>query len=287
MKDTKISIILLALIAECCIIYASVLVKITAMSAINLGFYRVTLALPIFFVIAYYRSNIFLFSLRDVSFMLLAGIFFALDLLFFNLALRNTSVANVNLIAALVCFILVPIGEIFFHEKMKKSFLLGGIIAVCGVVILIKGRGIDSNASIYGDFLALLSVLCYGLFLALIYKLRRKYGTMEIMFFACFGSSITLFVLALCIEGFQIPQNCDEWWLVILIAFFGQVVGQGFFNYIMGKANTQTSSLLLLFSPAIAALMGFLLLGEKLGFFEIIGIIIIMIGVYFAKRQAY
>ena len=277
MKDTKISIILLALIAECCIIYASVLVKITAMSAINLGFYRVTLALPIFFVIAYYRSNIFLFSLRDVSFMLLAGIFFALDLLFFNLALRNTSVANVNLIAALVCFILVPIGVIFFHEKMKKSFLLGGI----------KGRGIDSNASIYGDFLALLSVLCYGLFLALIYKLRRKYGTMEIMFFACFGSSITLFVLALCIEGFQIPQNCYEWWLVILIAFFGQVVGQGFFNYIMGKANTQTSSLLLLFSPAIAALMGFLLLGEKLGFFEIIGIIIIMIGVYFAKRQAY
>lgn len=61
----------------------------------------------------------------------------------------------------------------------------------------------------------------------------------------------------------------------------------GFFNYILGKVNTQTSSLLLLFSPIIAALMGFFILGEKLGIFEILGILVIIFGVFVAKRENY
>lgn len=286
--NTKFFYIACAIIAECFIIYASVLVKMTAMSPINLGFYRITLALPVFFLLlGFYRRSIFSFCLRDMLLMCIAGIFFAFDLVFFNLALRHTSVANVNLMSSLVCFILLPIGFFFFHEKIKKSFLLGAIITISGVIILIKGKGSESVATIYGDFLAFLSVLCYGIFLSLVYGLRRKYGALEIMFFASLGSSITLFCLAAFLEGFEVPQNTKEWIIIAMIAFFGQIVGQGIFSFIVGKINTQTSSLLLLFSPVIAAIMGFLFLHEKLGLFEILGICIILLGVYFAKRETH
>ncbi len=287
MKANNYSLIMLAIVAECFIIYASVLVKLTNMSPINLGFYRIALALPIFFIMVNLKKNVFKIPLKDILIMNLAGVFFACDLLFFNLALRNTSVANVNLFASLACFILVPIGVLFFGERMKKSFILGGIIAIFGVVILIKGKGDDSVATLYGDFLAFLSVLCYSIFLSIVYALRRKYGTLEVMLFACIGSAIVLFCLSLIIEGFEVPQSTREWGIIILIALCGQVVGQGFFNYIMGKVNTQTSSLLLLFAPAIAAIMGFLILNEKIGIFEICGILIIVVGVYLAKRESY
>ena len=52
--------ILLALLAESFIIYASVLVKLTDMSPINLGFYRIALALPIFWLMANTRRNVFI-----------------------------------------------------------------------------------------------------------------------------------------------------------------------------------------------------------------------------------
>lgn len=286
MNKNSLGFISLAIFAECFIIYASVLVKIAELSPINLGFYRVALSLPFFWLMANIRRNIFKIPPKDIGLMLVAGVFFGFDLLFFNLALRYTSVANVNLFASLACFILIPIGIVFFKEKIKKSFLVGAVIAIMGVFILIKGKGDLSVATPFGDFLAFLSVLCYSGFLAVIYTLRRKYGTLEIMFFACLGSSVVLFALASGVEGFEVPQDLKTWIIVAGIAFCGQLVGQGFFNYIMGKLNVQTSSLLLLFSPAIAALMGFLILKEALGVFEILGIAIIIFGVYVAKKDS-
>nr|WP_317405200.1 DMT family transporter [uncultured Helicobacter sp.] len=279
--------IILAVLAESFIIYASVLVKLTDMSPINLGFYRIALALPIFWLMANTRRNVFKIPLKDIAFMMLAGIFFAFDLLFFNLALRHTSVANVNLFASLACFILMPIGIFFFKERFKKNLLIGAIVALVGIFILVGGKGELSVATPFGDFMAFLSVLCYSCFLAVIYSLRKRYGTLEIMFFACIGSSLMLLALALIFEGFEVPKDMRDFGIIALIALCGQVIGQGFFNYILGKVNTQTSSLLLLFSPIIAALMGFFILGEKLGMFEILGIFVIIFGVFVAKRENY
>lgn len=287
-KNTA-TFIALALFAECFIIYASVLVKLTDMPPINLGFYRIMFALPIFWLMAQTKSksNPFSLPLKDMALMLLAGVFFAFDLLFFNIALRHTSVANVNLFASLACFILMPIGILFFKEKFKKSLLFGGIVAFCGVCLLVGGKGELSVASGYGDFMAFLSVLCYSGFLAVIYSLRRKYGTLQIMFFACIGSSFMLFILMCVFEGFVLPKGAKDWGIIVLIALCGQVIGQGFFSFILGKLDSQMASLLLLFSPIIAALMGFFLLGEHLGIFEILGIGIIIFGVYLAKREHY
>lgn len=287
MQNSNYKFIILALLAESFIIYASVLVKLTDMSPINLGFYRIALALPVFWIMANMRRNIFKIPLKDIYLMMIAGIFFAFDLIFFNLALRNTSVANVNLFASLSCFIIIPIGVFFFKESFKKSLILGGIVALFGIIMLVGGKGSLSVATPFGDFMAFLSVLCYSCFLGVVYSLRRKYGTLEIMFFACIGSCIVLLSLALMFEGFESPKDMKDFLIVALIALCGQVLGQGSLNYILGKVNTQTASLLLLFAPIISALMGFFILGEKLGIFEICGICIILFGVYLAKRGSY
>lgn len=287
MQNSSYKFIILALLAESFIIYASVLVKLTNMSPINLGFYRIALALPIFWVMANTRKNIFKIPLKDIALMKVAGIFFAFDLLFFNLALRHTSVANVNLFASLVCFILMPIGIFFFKESFKKSLIVGVIVSLLGVIMLVGGKGSLSVATPFGDFMAFLSVLCYSCFLGVVYSLRRRYGTFETMFFACISSCAVLLIIALIFEGFQTPKNTKDFCIIALIALCGQVLGQGCFNYILGKVNTQTSSLLLLFAPIIAALMGFFILGEKLGILEICGICIILFGVYLAKRGNY
>lgn len=293
----------IALMAESSVIYASVLVKLTDIPPINLGFYRIVLSLPIFYLLltmsgaslaqrfsedsANKRKHLFDVPLRDMGFMMLAGVFFAFDLAFFNLALRHTSVANVNLFSSLACFILMPIGVLFFKEKFKLSFAFGGGIALIGIVMLVGGKGEFSVATGLGDFMAFLSLLGYSLFLAVVYAMRKRYGTLEIMFFACIGSSVVLLALALVFEGFVLPKDMHDIGIVLLITLCGQVIGQGLFSYILGKFNAQTSSFLLLFAPIIAALMGFFILDEKLGIFEIIGIFVILFGVYIAKRESY
>ena len=277
--------IFFAIIAEIFIIYASVLVKITSVSPIMTGFYRTCLSLPIFFLFALKNKELFKLSPKDLSLMILSGLFFGSDLVFFNHAIHHTSVANVNLIGSLVCFILVPIGIIFFHEKIKKQFIIGGIIALFGVFVLIKGEDQSSIAHPFGDFLAFLSMCSYAIFLSLVYKMRRKYHTMVFMFYSGIGASLLLLIVGSSLEGFSLPQDTKNWFFILLIALFGQILGQGFFGFIMGKISTQTSSLLLLLSPITAAIMGFFILGEKIGLFEILGIGIILFGVYLAKSK--
>lgn len=275
--------IFLAVLAEAFIIYASVLVKVVDMSPIIVGFYRIALAMPVFFLLA--KAQISKVSKKDMLLMLCAGMLFGLDLVFFNIAIHKTSIANVNLFASLVCFILVPIGAIFFKEKIKVDFVIGSLIALAGVFVLIKGRGGESVATPFGDFLAFLSMVCYSLFLSLVYGLRKKYDTPILMAFASVGSIIVLLAAGIPMEGFSLPKDAKTWWILLWIMIFGQLLGQGFFGYIMGKIDAQVSSLILLFSPMIAALMGYIFLGEKLGIYEIIGMVIIVSGVYIAKMR--
>lgn len=283
-KKPHFGFIALTLIAESFLIYASILVKISEVSPIMLGFYRIFLALPIFALFSISKKGFCLPQKRDLLFMILSGVFFGLDLLFFNLALRNTSVANVNLISSLACFVLVPIGLIFFGEKLRLFFVLGALIAIVGVFVLINGKNALSVANPFGDMLAFLSMVSYSGFLALIYNLRRKYETLQIMFFSGLGAGGFLLIAGSVIEGFSLPSDSKQWLIVALIALFGQVLGQGFFGYIMGKISAQLSSLLLLFSPVIAALMGYVILGEYISAMEILGIFIILFGVFLAQR---
>ena len=273
----------MAVLAEAFIIYASVLVKIVDMSPIIAGFYRISLALPIFILFA--NHKLLQVKRKDMLLMLGAGAFFGLDLVFFNLALHRTSIANVNLFASLVCFILVPIGTIFFKEKIHLDFVIGSLISLIGVFILIKGRGGESVATPLGDFLAFLSMSCYGIFLSLVYGLRKRYDTLTLMSFASLGSIAILLGVGIPMEGFSLPKDWHTWGTLIAISLFGQVLGQGCFGYIMGKLSTQASSLILLFTPAIAGVMGYFILKEKLGIYEILGMVVIILGVYIAKMR--
>lgn len=271
--------------AECFIIYASVLVKVIDMPPIMVGFYRVALALPVFFMFASWRGRLYQVKFKDMVLMLLAGVCFGLDLVFFNIALHRTSVANVNLFTSLVCFILVPIGVVFFKEKVNRGFIFGALVAFVGIVVLVGGKGELSVANPWGDFLAFLACVAYSVFLALVYKLRRTYSANVVMFVAFCGSAIVLLCVGYMLEGMAIPKSVEQWSYILLICMLGQLLGQGFFGYIMGKISAQIASLLLLFTPIIAALMGYALLDERLGIFEIAGMVIIVSGVYLAKRE--
>ena len=133
--------------------------------------------------------------------------------------------------------------------------------------------------------MAFLSMSCYGIFLSLVYGLRKRYDTLTLMSFASLGSIAILLGVGIPMEGFSLPKDWHTWGTLIAISLFGQVLGQGCFGYIMGKLSTQASSLILLFTPAIAGVMGYFILKEKLGIYEILGMVVIILGVYIAKMR--
>ena len=85
-------------------------------------------------------------------------------------------------------------------------------------------------------------------------------------------------------EGFQYPQNTAQLLPLIALTVCSQIFGQGLLSYCIGKIDIVLSSILLLIQPVIAAFYSYLIFWESIMFKEAVGIFIVLIGIFYAKK---
>lgn len=111
-NDTKN--ILLELVAVAFLATGGIFVKLSGLSPINTGLYRVLFAIPFLFPLAY--KGLRTLTKKDIQILGLAGIFLAGDIALWNLSFSYTSVANANLLTNLTPFTVVPVSYFLFKE---------------------------------------------------------------------------------------------------------------------------------------------------------------------------
>jgi drug/metabolite transporter (DMT)-like permease len=82
-----------------------------------------------------------------------------------------------------------------------------------------------------------------------------------------------------------VPNGVDQLWPLIGLTLCLQVIGHNLLAHSQGKISVNISSIICLSQPAIASVYSFLVLSEIISAKEIIGIIIVMAGVYLVKAQ--
>ncbi len=267
-----------------------IFVKLSALDPIATGAWRVGLAIPLAYLWmvserhSTHRSAPPL-PARANGVLWLAGIFLGLDLALWNISFSYTTVANANLLANLVPFIVVPTAWLLYGEKVRSTFLYGLLVAVSGVVLLLANKITASEQALIGDALAVATALFYGLYLLTVSRLRRTCSAAQIMYHSSFGSLLVLVPLALLLERQIVPTQ----WAALLplfgLAALSHVGGQGLLAQCLKYLPTGFSSVLVLTQPLIAALYAWVLFGEQLGALEMGGIGICLAGIYIAKRS--
>lgn len=211
--------------------------------------------------------------------------FLGLDLLFWNISFSYTTVANANLLANLAPFTIIPLSFLFYNERITLNFLAGLALTIVGLFILISGKSIISASHLYGDMLAFMTSVFYAIFMLIVYKVRKKYNAMTIMYYSAYGSLLVLLPAALLVEGFKMPVTFNDWWPLIALALFSQIFGQGGLSFCLGRIKPIIASILVLMQPVISAIYALILFAERLTLLEISGIAIILAGVFGAKRS--
>jgi drug/metabolite transporter (DMT)-like permease len=168
---------------------------------------------------------------------------------------------------------------------MPKFFLIGAAITLLGVFVLIGGKVSPSMSNYFGDFLALCASFFYAGFLLISYHLRDKIESSVIMLISSLGSALTLFMISFFVEGIQVPHGFEELWPIFGLTICLQVIGHNLLAHCQGKISVNLSSIICLSQPAIAFIYSFLIFKETISTKEILGIIIVMIGVYIVKSQ--
>ncbi|MBP2856063.1 DMT family transporter [Dickeya oryzae] len=281
MKNENGFNIFVVILSVCFLALGGIFVKLSNLGPINTGFYRVLLSMPMLLPFAIKRK----LAAKDIFIMMFAGVFLAFDLLLWNISFGLTTVANANLLANLVPFTIIPISYFLYKEKIPAGFLVGIVITLVGLVVLIKGKAVPTRNNLYGDFLAFSTSIFYALFLSTVYTLRKRVSATEIMFYSAFGSLLVLFPASCLMEGFQFPSDFSDWWPLLGLALFSQILGQGGLSYSLGRITPLLASVLVLSQPVISACYALMIFREKLSPMEMSGIFVVLSGIFFSKRS--
>ena len=275
--------VLLALVAVAFLATGGIFVRQSGLSPVNTGLYRMLFSIPLLWPLAYGRLG--RLSLRQTGLLLLAGLFLAGDVALWNTSFSYTTVANANLLTNLTPFTVIPVSYFLFHERLPRLFLPGAAVTLAGVVLLVGGKASPVPDNYFGDFLALAAAFFYAGFLLLAYRLRDTIESSVIMFVSAFGGLAGLFVASWATEGLQVPRSWDDLWPILGLTLCVQVVGHNLLTHCQGKLSVNLSSVICLSQPAIAAVYSWAVFSERLSGLEILGIVVVMAGVYIVKRQ--
>ncbi len=275
--------VMLQIIAAAFLSSNGIWVRFSTLGLLNTGFYRMFFAALILFPAA--KKDLHLLKVKDWIILSAAGIFFALDIAVFNFAITQTSLANANLLVNMTPFVILPVSYFLFKEKIPRFFFIGALIAIAGTVVLICGKSAPTFTNYQGDFLAFLAMFFYAVYILMTYRMRDRLPGNVIMFACTVSACIVLFVIAGIREGTQVPITFRQIWPLLCLSICQQAIGQGLFVHCQGKLSVNLSSIICLAQPGIAALYSFIIFGEKLSMMEILGIIIVVVGIFLVKMQ--
>ena len=271
--------------------FAPVLVRLSDTSPAASAFWRMALGVPMLW------AWVWLFEWRDVApatpaapaptrLLALAGLFFACDLAALHAAIVRTSVANATLELNLAPVFVTLGAWLLFRQRVSRRFLAALLLTLAGVALLVMPGANAGNQTLPGDLLGLLAGFFYACYLLTIKSASTSVSTARIM---AVNTSVAALMLApyAWLNAAQLwPQSAQGWLILAALALLVHVLGQSLIAVGIARLSASFSSVSLLLQPVLAAVYAWSILGEAMGPVQVAGGVIVLCGIYLAKRTS-
>ncbi|NMH68565.1 DMT family transporter [Bacillus sp. RO3] len=283
MSHTKVNPYLILAIGVISVSTSAILVKVSSAPAGVLAFYRlfftVLLMSPLFFL--KYVKELKVITLRDWTFSILAGVFLAFHFILWFESLNYTSVASSTVLVTLQPLFAFIGAYLFFQEKLTGKAIISAVLAVGGSIIISWGDFKISGSALWGDILALAACALVTGYLLFGQTIRKRLSLITYTYLVYVISTVVLFLyVVLRSEGFG-PYPKEDWVYFLLLAIIPTLLGHSLFNWSLKWLSTSTISMAILFEPIGASFLAYWLLAEKVVITQVIGGLVIIIGVTF------
>lgn len=248
------------------------------------GFWRMALALiPIYALMRLgpMRANP---KPADAPAFFWPGLMFAADLFFWQWAVMYTTMASATLFSNFAPVVVTLGAWLLLRERIAPLFLVGLVMALGGAALLATGNAALGRQFLLGDGMGLLSALFYGGYMLFVAGLRVRYDTVTLTFWYSAICAALLLPVAIATGDTLLPATANGWAVLAGLALVSHVLGQGLIAYGFGHLPASFSSLVVLIQPLVAALLGWTLLGEAQGPWQIAGATLILAGIVVARQ---
>ncbi|SKB65536.1 DMT family transporter [Sphingopyxis flava] len=244
------------------------LVRLADTGPVASGFWRMTIALPALAWLAWRETGGRMPSRTAIGVATAAGVFFALDLAAWHLGILGTKIANATLFGNCASLLLVLWG-IFLARTLPRGWQAFSVLLAFAGSALLMGQSYElAPAYFVGDFLSLLAGVFYTFYVILMQRVRGELPAWTALGIASTATLPILLSAAIALGEVIVPRN---WGPLIALALSSQIIGQGLMIWALPRFSPLVVGLTLLVQPAIAALAGWMIFGERLTAIDLVG----------------
>lgn len=265
---------------------APLLVRLTDTGPAAAGFWRFAFALPL----------LVLLSLRAGGgeggsgigspnrWMMLAGVFFALDLTFWHYGIVMTSLVNATVLCNLTPVVVTLFGWIVFKQAPRRLFLLALALALGGAFAMAAGADAGQASSpALGDLFSLSVAVWYAGYFLAVKAARRTAGAIRITLWVSLVGLPIVLAAALAMGERIAPATLAGWAACAGLGLV-HVIGQGGVAWALGRLPASTTAVTILIQPVTAGLLGWLVFAETLTLVQAAGGVLVLAAIILAQR---
>lgn len=174
----------------------------------------------------------------------------------------------------------------FYKERLRRTNLYGLIITFFGVSLVVLDTSFNFTASPLGvslEFLAVMGAIGYA---STLKGMSHRYNTFTIITYQnLIGAVFFLpFWLGFEMKDFtQVPFDAKAFWAIIKLAIFASTFAFILFTYSVRNIGINKSNIFINVIPVFVAIIAYIVLGDQLNFHQMIGIAIVISGLFLAQ----
>lgn len=218
---------------------------------------------------------------NGVSFAILGGFFFAMDLSLWSTGVMLSG-ATIPTLMSNSAPIFVGIGAwIFYREKQPKLFWIGMIISLVGsILILREDLGLSADIGL-GSILGLLSAFFYGSYYLATQGGRAILDTISYFWITVTSSTVVLLIANLIFQESLTGYSWEVYLSFLIMGVVVQIAGWLIINFAQGYLPASIVAPTLLLQPVVTALFAQPILGENLTLWHLSGGAAVLLGIFF------
>jgi drug/metabolite transporter (DMT)-like permease len=225
---------------------------------------------------------------RHAAIAFAGGVFFALDLAFWNTAVMKTQAAVASILGNNTPIFVGFMSWLVLRKRPRASFWVGLMLALAGCVLIMSANlraDTATRGSLFGDALALIASVFFAAYLFVTERVRRSMDTLSFSTLAIAGSIVTLFVLCLVLRLPLTGYPLRTWLALAGLGLVSQLMAYFALVYALGHLPATITSVGLLAQVPCTAILAMLLLGEPLTAVQVAGAAVVLLGIFVVNKQ--
>ena len=205
-----------------------------------------------------------------------------------NFGIQYVSPTIASIIISTIPVVTPIFAYIFLQEKINIYNLAGLLLSFSGVVVVLTAKNSTLEYSLKGVLLLLLSVLAAVGYSIIAKNLTARYSSVKIVYIQNIIGIFYFLPIFLIFEGgdlYQTQLNLEIIHALLELSVFASTLAFILMTTSIRKLGVNRTNVFVNLIPVTTAFFAFLFYGQVLSLQEIIGIIVVIIGLFLAQKQ--